>query len=185
MCTIDPALPCCRSVLCPGLGTAVGRMPVLRCAIQMRVAYEAVMFGSVDAINRPPGLSDCCSHHVHLYQASAYFIEFYRCRVAHFAPFKIVSGTPHAQKSRGYAFSSDGVSMHACIIKLLCVSLEIPLFHGSKTEQVPACLTTQAVFIAFKSRINGLTPSYVVLMTLYQLHVVMPCFQAKQPRFHN
>lgn len=57
-----------RSVLCPGLGTAVGRMPVLRCAIQMRVAYEAVIFGNVEAINQPQGLSDCCSHHVFLYK---------------------------------------------------------------------------------------------------------------------
>ena len=59
-----------RTVLCPGLGTAVGRMPVLKCAIQMRVAYEAVMFGDVEPINSPLGLSDCCSHHVHLYKVS-------------------------------------------------------------------------------------------------------------------
>lgn len=59
-----------KSVLCPGLGTAVGRMPVLRCAIQMRVAYEAVMFGDVEAINRPPGLGDACSHHFFLTRVS-------------------------------------------------------------------------------------------------------------------
>ena len=57
-----------RTVLCPGLGTAVGRMPVLRCAVQMRVAYEAVMFGNVEAINKPTALRDCCSHHVYLYK---------------------------------------------------------------------------------------------------------------------
>ena len=59
-----------RSILCPGLGTAVGRMPVTRCAVQMRVAYQAVMLSSVDAINRPQALSHCCSHHVNLYQVS-------------------------------------------------------------------------------------------------------------------
>ena len=64
-----------RTVLCPGLGTAVGRMPVLRCAVQMRVAYEAVMFKSVEAINRPIGLSDCCTHHVHLYQVPQLYVH--------------------------------------------------------------------------------------------------------------
>lgn len=32
-----------RSVLCPGLGTAVGRMPVGRCARQMRKAWDRVL----------------------------------------------------------------------------------------------------------------------------------------------
>lgn len=32
-----------RSVLCPGLATAVGRMPVGRCARQMRIAWERVV----------------------------------------------------------------------------------------------------------------------------------------------
>ncbi|HEY1552606.1 MAG TPA: macro domain-containing protein [Kofleriaceae bacterium] len=32
-----------RSVLCPGLGTAVGKMPVARCARQMRVAWDRVL----------------------------------------------------------------------------------------------------------------------------------------------
>lgn len=32
-----------RSVLCPGLGTAVGRMPVQRCARQMRAAWNRVL----------------------------------------------------------------------------------------------------------------------------------------------
>lgn len=30
-----------QSILCPGLGTAVGRMPYARCALQMREAYDA------------------------------------------------------------------------------------------------------------------------------------------------
>lgn len=30
-------------VLCPGLGTAVGKMPVARCARQMRVAWDSVL----------------------------------------------------------------------------------------------------------------------------------------------
>jgi O-acetyl-ADP-ribose deacetylase (regulator of RNase III) len=34
-----------RSILCPGLATAVGRMPVARCARQMRVAWSRVLGG--------------------------------------------------------------------------------------------------------------------------------------------
>lgn len=34
-----------RSVLCPGLGTAVGQMPVARCARQMRIAWDRVLGG--------------------------------------------------------------------------------------------------------------------------------------------
>ena len=33
------------SVLCPGLATAIGRMPVERCARQMRFAYDIVLGG--------------------------------------------------------------------------------------------------------------------------------------------
>ena len=32
-----------RSILCPGLATAVGRMPVDRCARQMRAAWDRVV----------------------------------------------------------------------------------------------------------------------------------------------
>lgn len=47
-------LPPIRRILCPGLGTAVGRMPVSRCARQMRVAWERalgdpVVHGSIRA----------------------------------------------------------------------------------------------------------------------------------------
>jgi len=35
--------PPIRTILCPGLGTAVGRMPVARCAHQMRVAWDRVL----------------------------------------------------------------------------------------------------------------------------------------------
>ncbi|XP_060065463.1 uncharacterized protein LOC132545788 [Ylistrum balloti] len=35
-----------RSVLCPGLGTAVGQMPFHRCAQQMLVAYETYVLGN-------------------------------------------------------------------------------------------------------------------------------------------
>ena len=55
-----------RTILCPGLGTAVGRMPYKMCAVQMRTAYEAVMFKNVPAINNPPALSDCCTAHINL-----------------------------------------------------------------------------------------------------------------------
>jgi O-acetyl-ADP-ribose deacetylase (regulator of RNase III) len=34
-----------RSILCPGLATAVGRMPVARCARQMRAAWNRVLGG--------------------------------------------------------------------------------------------------------------------------------------------
>jgi len=34
-----------RTVLCPGLGTAVGKMPVERCARQMRAAWDRVVGG--------------------------------------------------------------------------------------------------------------------------------------------
>jgi O-acetyl-ADP-ribose deacetylase (regulator of RNase III) len=34
-----------RTILCPGLGTAVGRMPVRRCAHQMRAAWDRVFGG--------------------------------------------------------------------------------------------------------------------------------------------
>jgi O-acetyl-ADP-ribose deacetylase (regulator of RNase III) len=36
-------LPTIKSILCPGLGTAVGRMPVDRCARQMRSAWDRVL----------------------------------------------------------------------------------------------------------------------------------------------
>jgi O-acetyl-ADP-ribose deacetylase (regulator of RNase III) len=35
--------PAIRSVLCPGLATAIGRMPVGRCARQMRAAWDRVL----------------------------------------------------------------------------------------------------------------------------------------------
>lgn len=35
--------PTIQRVLCPGLGTAIGRMPVSRCARQMRVAWDRVL----------------------------------------------------------------------------------------------------------------------------------------------
>lgn len=36
-------LPAIKTVLCPGLGTAVGKMPVARCARQMRRAWDRVL----------------------------------------------------------------------------------------------------------------------------------------------
>jgi O-acetyl-ADP-ribose deacetylase (regulator of RNase III) len=38
-------LPRIASILCPGLGTAVGKMPVARCARQMRAAWDRVLGG--------------------------------------------------------------------------------------------------------------------------------------------
>jgi len=43
--------PPIKRVLCPGLGTAVGHMPVARCARQMRIAWERVL-GSPTAMPR-------------------------------------------------------------------------------------------------------------------------------------
>jgi O-acetyl-ADP-ribose deacetylase (regulator of RNase III) len=42
-----------RSILCPGLATAIGRMPVARCARQMRAAWERVLGGNAFV---PPSL---------------------------------------------------------------------------------------------------------------------------------
>ena len=55
-----------KRVLCPGLGTAVGRMPYLRCAVQMKTAFDAVILKNVDAINKPGNLGHCVTHHIHL-----------------------------------------------------------------------------------------------------------------------
>ena len=54
------------TVLCPGLGTAVGRMPYLRCAVQMRTAFDAVILKDVEAINKPAHLSQCSFAHSEL-----------------------------------------------------------------------------------------------------------------------
>jgi len=35
--------PAIRRILCPGLGTSIGRMPVARCAHQMRAAWDRVL----------------------------------------------------------------------------------------------------------------------------------------------
>ena len=39
--------PAIKRVLCPGLGTAIGKMPVGRCARQMRVAWDRVLGAQV------------------------------------------------------------------------------------------------------------------------------------------
>ena len=49
-----------ESVLCPGLATAVGRMPADRCARQMRFAHEVVLEG-----RRWPSLSPREIHKIH------------------------------------------------------------------------------------------------------------------------
>lgn len=36
-------LPAIKTILCPGLGTAIGQMPVARCARQMRIAWDRVL----------------------------------------------------------------------------------------------------------------------------------------------
>jgi O-acetyl-ADP-ribose deacetylase (regulator of RNase III) len=44
-------MPPIRSILCPGLGTGIGRMPVARCARQMRAAYGDVLTASAEHYN--------------------------------------------------------------------------------------------------------------------------------------
>lgn len=52
-----------RTVLCPGLGTAVGRMPHERCARQMRHAHDIVLGGRA---NQHRDLFTAVSEHVRL-----------------------------------------------------------------------------------------------------------------------
>ena len=51
------------SVLCPGLGTAVGRMPVKQCAFQMRQAYEIYALKQENPVMEPKDLSSVWEHH--------------------------------------------------------------------------------------------------------------------------
>ena len=51
------------SVLCPGLGTAVGRMPAKRSAFQMRQAYEIFALGRESPVTNPKCLSSVSKHH--------------------------------------------------------------------------------------------------------------------------
>lgn len=51
------------SVLCPGLGTAVGEMPPKRCAFQMRQAFEICALGRQSSLANPSHLSVVWTHH--------------------------------------------------------------------------------------------------------------------------
>ena len=51
------------SVLCPGLGTAVGRMPPKRSAFQMRQAYELCALGRESPVKNPKSLGVVSKHH--------------------------------------------------------------------------------------------------------------------------
>ncbi|XP_076079504.1 uncharacterized protein LOC143049715 [Mytilus galloprovincialis] len=51
-----------RSVLCPGLGTAVGRMPFDRCAFQMLEAFEMHDLKIKDSLLNPPNLWVVTNH---------------------------------------------------------------------------------------------------------------------------
>ncbi|XP_019854943.1 PREDICTED: uncharacterized protein LOC100640713 isoform X2 [Amphimedon queenslandica] len=55
-----------RSVMCPGLGTAVGRMPFVRCAEQMVAAYETVVSQSLVEFISPQSLMEPVIRHRHL-----------------------------------------------------------------------------------------------------------------------
>lgn len=51
------------SVLCPGLGTAVGRMPPKRSAFQMRQAYEFFGVHKENPLMNPKSLRSVSKHH--------------------------------------------------------------------------------------------------------------------------
>lgn len=51
------------SVLCPGLGTAVGKMPHTRCAFQMRQAFEICALEKKNPLKNPKTLGDVWRHH--------------------------------------------------------------------------------------------------------------------------
>lgn len=51
------------SVLCPGLGTAIGRMPAKRCAFQMRQAYEIHALNKQSPLTNPKDLGSVWEHH--------------------------------------------------------------------------------------------------------------------------
>lgn len=52
-----------RSVLCPGLGTAVGCMPADRCAYQMMTAYQTFYKGECSDLKEPPHLMYMHNNH--------------------------------------------------------------------------------------------------------------------------
>ncbi|OWF39700.1 uncharacterized protein LOC110464710 isoform X2 [Mizuhopecten yessoensis] len=52
-----------RSILCPGLGTAVGQMPKGRCARQMLVAYETFVLGKCPERLKPQNLFHMVNDH--------------------------------------------------------------------------------------------------------------------------
>ncbi|CAH1799290.1 unnamed protein product [Owenia fusiformis] len=52
-----------RSVLCPGLGTAIGTMPHQRCAHQMRKALEMYVLGRDEHIRNPKDLGTVWKEH--------------------------------------------------------------------------------------------------------------------------
>ncbi|XP_013415475.1 probable ADP-ribose 1''-phosphate phosphatase YML087W [Lingula anatina] len=58
-----PANEPIRSVLCPGLGTAVGRMPPERCAFQMCRAFEVYELGMHKNVLNPTHLEYPCADH--------------------------------------------------------------------------------------------------------------------------
>jgi len=51
------------SVLCPGLGTAVGKMPPKRCAFQMRQAFEVCALGRQSSLASLSHLGVVSTHH--------------------------------------------------------------------------------------------------------------------------
>jgi O-acetyl-ADP-ribose deacetylase (regulator of RNase III) len=52
-----------KSILCPGLATATGRMPPERCAFQMAIAYREIVLGER---SRPDSLFECLDAHAQL-----------------------------------------------------------------------------------------------------------------------
>ena len=58
-----------KRILCPGLGTAVGRMPPYRCAFQMKEAFDAFVFGISPDVLQPKTLVEVTFHHENMVAA--------------------------------------------------------------------------------------------------------------------
>ena len=61
------------SILCPGLGTAVGRMPPRRCALQMRQAYDEVLKNTTPDYGT---LEDATQAHYRLLDLNIDFVDY-------------------------------------------------------------------------------------------------------------
>ncbi|XP_065907689.1 uncharacterized protein aq_987-like [Dysidea avara] len=63
-------VPPINSILCPGLGTAVGCMPHEKAAMQMRIAYDAIILRTETHVLHPEHLYNCMHHHSKMVKGS-------------------------------------------------------------------------------------------------------------------